>query len=83
MQTAYKKNNTEDSRNAESSERIAEVLRKEGASDLLEISPRTLDDWMKRRIVPFSKLPSGAVRFRRSQLLAFLEKHDVTKGGAL
>jgi hypothetical protein len=57
-----------------------EVLRKAGASKLLEISDRTLDDWMRRRIVPFSKLPSGAVRFRRSQLLAFLDMYDVTKG---
>jgi len=59
-----------------------EVLRKDAASKLLEISNRTLDDWMRRRIVPFSKLPTGAVRFRRSQLLAFLDKYDVTKGGA-
>jgi len=58
-----------------------EVLRKAGASKLLTISERTLDDWMKRRIVPFSKLPTGAVRFRRSQLLAFLDRYDVTKGG--
>ena len=59
-----------------------EVLRKDAASKLLEISNRTVDDWMRRRIVPFSKLPTGAVRFRRSQLLAFLDKYDVTKGGA-
>jgi predicted site-specific integrase-resolvase len=59
-----------------------EVLRKAEASKLLGISTRTLDDWQRRRIVPFSKLPTGAVRFRRSQLLAFLDKYDVTKGGA-
>jgi excisionase family DNA binding protein len=57
-----------------------EVLRKAEASKLLGISKRTLDDWQRRRIVPFSKLPSGAVRFRRSQLLAFLDMYDVTKG---
>ena len=59
----------------------SEILRKPEASKLLEISKRTLDDWMKRGIVPFSKLPTGAVRFRRSQLLAFLDKYQ-TKGGA-
>jgi predicted site-specific integrase-resolvase len=58
-----------------------EVLRKDAAAKILSISTRTLDDWMKRRIVPFSKLPTGAVRFRRSQLLAFLERYDVTRGG--
>jgi len=59
-----------------------EVLGKPDASRLLSISTRTLDSWMRRRIVPFSKLPSGAVRFRRSQLLSFIEAHEVTaKGG--
>ena len=82
MDHPYKKNDPEDSRNAESSELLAEVLRKGAAATLLGISKRTLDDWQRRRIVPFSKLPTGAVRFRRSQLLAFLDKHDVTKGGA-
>jgi hypothetical protein len=50
-----------------------EVLSKLEASRLIGISTRTLDSWMKKRIVPFSKLPSGLVRFRRSQLLAFIE----------
>ena len=58
---------------------VGEVLRKAEASKLISVSPRTLDDWMKRGIVPFSKLPTGAVRFRRSQLLAFLDKYQ-TKG---
>jgi predicted DNA-binding transcriptional regulator AlpA len=58
----------------------SEVLDKPEASKLLVISTRTLDGWMRKRTIPFSKLPSGIVRFRRSQLLAFIEKHEVTGG---
>lgn len=54
-----------------------EVLDKPEASKLLKISTRTLDDWMRRRRVPYSKLPSGTVRFRRSQLLQFIAKYQV------
>jgi Helix-turn-helix domain len=41
------------------------------------IAPRTLDEWMRRKRIPFSKLPSGAVRFRRDQLIEFLKKYEV------
>lgn len=53
-----------------------EVLSKLEASKLIGISTRTLDCWMRKRIVPFSKLPSGLVRFRRSQLLSFIEDYE-------
>ena len=53
-----------------------QVLIKPEAADLLRIKRRTLDDWMRRRRVPFIKLPSGAVRFRRDQLLEFLAKFN-------
>jgi predicted DNA-binding transcriptional regulator AlpA len=54
-----------------------EILDKPGASKLLKISIRTLDDWMRKKRIPYSKLPSGTVRFRRSQLLAFITKYEV------
>ena len=54
-----------------------EILNKKGASEFLQVSPRTIDDWMRKKRVPFSKLPSGTVRFRRDQLIAFLAKHEV------
>jgi predicted site-specific integrase-resolvase len=54
-----------------------EILNKPGASELLQVKGRTLDEWMRKKIVPFAKLPSGAVRFRRSQLLAFIAKYEV------
>ena len=56
-----------------------EILDKPGASDLLQIHPRTLDDWMRKKIVPYAKLPSGTVRFRRSQLMEFIARYEVTQ----
>lgn len=62
------------------------LFTKAGASDFLKIKPRTLDDWMRKRLIPFAKLPSGTVRFRRSRLLAFIAKCEVeqcSRGEAL
>lgn len=54
-----------------------EILNKREAARLLGVSSRTLDTWMKRRMVPFSKLPTGSVRFRRSQLMEMLATYQV------
>ena len=56
-----------------------EVLNKRGASKLLLISSRTLDEWMRKKRVPYAKLPGGSVRFRRSQLIDFIANHEVTR----
>ena len=56
-----------------------EILDKPGASEILRISTRTLDEWMLRKMVPYAKLPSGTVRFRRSQLLEFIAKREVSQ----
>ena len=53
------------------------VRTKPEAAEFLRIKPRTLDDWMRKKRIPFCKLPSGAVRFRTDQLLAFLSKFEV------
>jgi excisionase family DNA binding protein len=53
------------------------IFDKSEAAKFLVIKPRTLDDWMRRKRIPFSKLPSGAVRFRRDQLIEFLKKYEV------
>jgi len=55
-----------------------EILDKAGAAQLLIISRRGLDDWMRKKRIPYCKLPSGAVRFRRSQLLEFVAKFEVS-----
>jgi len=54
-----------------------EVLTKIEAAEFLGISPRTCDEWMKKGIVPFCKLPTGSVRFRRSQLIDALARFEV------
>jgi predicted DNA-binding transcriptional regulator AlpA len=53
-----------------------EILNKPEAATFLRIKKRTLDAWMTKGL-PYAKLPSGAVRFRREQLLEWLQKHDV------
>ena len=55
------------------------IFDKPEAAAFLSIKPRTLDDWMRRKRIPFSKLPSGAVRFRRDQLIEFLKKYEVSQ----
>ena len=58
------------------------IFNKKQASTFLQIKPRTLDEWMKRRRVPFLKLPSGMVRFRKDHLLEFISQFEInTKTG--
>ena len=59
------------------------VLTKAGAAEFLKVKPRTVDDWMRKKRIPFVKLPSGTVRFRRSQLLDFLAKYEQCSAEAL
>lgn len=53
------------------------VLTKTEAAELLRIKPRTLDEWMRHKRIPYSKLPGGTVRFRRDHLLDFIQKFQV------
>jgi excisionase family DNA binding protein len=53
------------------------VLTKSEAAEFLRIKRRTLDEWMRLKRIPFCKLPSGTVRFRRDQLLQFIGKFEV------
>ena len=55
------------------------VLTKAEAAELLKVKRRTIDEWMRRGRIPFCKLPSGTVRFRRDQLIEFLGKFEVVK----
>jgi excisionase family DNA binding protein len=54
-----------------------EVFDKHGAAMFLGFSARTMDTWVSKKQVPFSKLPGGAIRFRRSQLIEFLKKYEI------
>ena len=53
------------------------ILTKEGAAEFLKVKPRTIDEWMRKRRIPFCKLPSGTLRFQRSQLLEFVGKFQI------
>jgi excisionase family DNA binding protein len=58
-----------------------EILNKKEAAKVLRISVRTADEWMKKGILPFIKMPTGAVRLRRSQLLGLMDRYAVSTGG--
>jgi excisionase family DNA binding protein len=53
------------------------VLTKAETAPFLRFKPRNLDEWIRRKRIPFYKLPSGTVRFRREQLLEFLARFEV------
>ena len=52
------------------------LLTKRGLAPRLEISTRTLDDWMKRGWVPYIKI-GKSVRFRLADVLEKLNAHRV------
>jgi excisionase family DNA binding protein len=52
------------------------LLTKEQIALHLQIGPRTVDDWMKRRIIPFLKI-GKAVRFRLSDVLETLARYRI------
>ena len=47
---------------------INEYLRREAAAKYLGISPRTLSDWQKRRLIPFIKPARKCTLFKRGEL---------------
>jgi excisionase family DNA binding protein len=53
------------------------IMTKTEAAKFLEISVRTIDSWMQKGILPFCKMPTGSVRFRRSQLIEALARFEV------
>jgi excisionase family DNA binding protein len=55
-----------------------EVFDKYGASEFLGFSSRTTDTWIQQKRIPYIKLPGGSIRFRRSQLIDFLKKYEVS-----
>jgi excisionase family DNA binding protein len=52
------------------------LLTKRGLAPRLEISTRTLDDWMRRGWVPYIKL-GRTVRFKLEDVLQKLNEHRV------
>lgn len=57
------------------------LLSKKDAAQLLKISPRTLDCWMSRHIIPFFKIgdaKNALVRFKREDILQALARFRVS-----
>jgi len=56
-------------------------LRKRPAAKYLGISPRTLNDWMRRRLVAYTKVSHRVVVFRLKDLDAAMERLRVAAVG--
>lgn len=56
-------------------------LRKEDAAEYLNISIRTLSEWMRRRIVPFSKISHRICLFRAIDLDRAMDRFRVRAVG--
>lgn len=59
----------------------AEFLTKLEVASMLRVSPRTLDTWLQRGIVPHIRL-GRSVRFSRASLTRHLELQTIHAGGA-
>jgi excisionase family DNA binding protein len=53
-----------------------EVLTAAEAADLLRISLRKLNEWVRLKHIPFCTLPGDTIRFRREQILEFLARNQ-------
>jgi excisionase family DNA binding protein len=54
-------------------QKAPEFLSTREAADLLRVTERSILNFRKRGRLPFAKLDSGAVRFRREHVLALME----------
>ncbi len=59
------------------------LLRARDVADLLDVSPSTILDWWEAGKLPGFRLSSRAVRFRESEVLAWLEERHVTRKSSL
>lgn len=54
-----------------------ELLSRKQAAEILTISPRTLDRYVTQRIIPVVKFDRGTIRFKKSDLLKWIERRTV------
>ena len=60
-----------------SNEETSDYLRPDGVCRYARISRRTLSDWQARRIIPFIKVSSKCVLFRKSDIDRALSRFEV------
>lgn len=53
---------------------IDDLLTSSEAARLLGISNRTLGQWRKDRLIPFYKSSAKTVRYKKSELLSYIER---------
>jgi len=53
------------------------LLRIPEAAEMLGVKPATIRSWVLRREIPYVKLTARAVRIRRSDVQAFIDKNLV------
>ena len=58
-----------------------DYLRRDAAAAYLHVSPRTISEWQKKRLIPFFKPAKKCTLFRRDQLDRAMEKHMVRSSG--
>lgn len=51
------------------------------AARYARVSPRTICDWQRRRVIPFVKIGAKCVLFRRSQIDKALAKYEIAAIG--
>lgn len=56
---------------------VTELLNDEQAASLLGVEPRTLRLWRRTRALPFIKITSKIIRYRRTDLDGWLESNRV------
>lgn len=59
----------------------SEYMRRDAAAKYLGVSPRTISDWQKKRLIPFFKPARKCTLFRRDQLDRAMEKLMVQSVG--
>ncbi|MDD2239773.1 MAG: helix-turn-helix domain-containing protein [Kiritimatiellae bacterium] len=59
-------------------EENSDYLRPDGVCRYARISRRTLSDWQARRIIPFIKVSSKCVLFRKSDIDKALSRFEVS-----
>lgn len=51
-------------------------------AEMLDVSPRTVEAWTQRRLIPHVRVSHRCVRYRLDEIETWFETHHVPVGGA-
>jgi len=60
----------------------AGLLSKKEVAAVLNVSPRTVDNWMVQRLIPFIRLSARLIRFDLERVKAALARYEIKEVGA-